>query len=66
MLLVRTVGAGRPVLPVEGFHSTQELLVVAAVDEDLRVVLDGLCEDGERPGVELLLLALLQLLGGHL
>ena len=32
----------------------------------LRVPLDGLCEDGERPRVELLLLLGLQLLWGHL
>merc|ERR1712038_352067 len=51
---------------VEGLHPPQQLLVVPAVDQDLRVSLDGLCEDRGRSGVELLLLLGLQLLGGHL
>lgn len=56
----------RPSLPVEGFNSTQQLLVVAAVDKHLCVVLDRLCEDRQRPGVKLLLLTFLQLLRSHL
>ena len=53
-------------IPVKGFDSSKKLLVVAAVDEDLCVVLDRLCEHGQGAGVELLLLPLLELLWGHL
>lgn len=53
-------------VPVKGLHAAQELLVVAAVDEHLGVVLDRLCEHGQRPRVKLLLLPLLQLLWRHL
>lgn len=52
--------------PVEGLHAAQQLLVVAAVDEHLCVVLDRLREHREGPRIELLLLPLLQLLGRHL
>lgn len=51
---------------VEGFHTAQELFVVAAVDEHLGVVLDRLGEHGEWPCVKLLLLPLLQLLWCHI
>lgn len=53
-------------IPVEGLDSSEELLVVAAVDEDLCVVLDGLGEHGQWARVELLLLPLLELLWSHL
>lgn len=66
MLRARAQDSAGLALPVEGFDSTQQLLVVAAVDEHLRVVLDGLREDGQGAGVKLLLLSLLQLLRGHL
>jgi hypothetical protein len=47
---------------VEGLHSSEKLLVVAAVDEHLGVVAHRLRQNGERASVELLFLALLQLL----
>ena len=51
---------------VEGLDARQQLLVVAAVDEHLGVVLHRLCEHRERARVELLLLHLRQLLRVHL
>jgi len=51
---------------VEGLDAAEQLLVVAAVDEHLGVVLHRLGEHGQRPGVELLLLPLLELLRSHL
>lgn len=47
-------------MTIEGFHSTEKLLVVAAIDENLRVVLDGLREYAERASVEFFLLQFLQ------
>ena len=66
-------------VPVKSLHSAQQLLVVPetvyaktslktalpAVDQDLGVVLDGVGEDPEGPGGELLLLLCLTLFGGH-
>lgn len=51
--------------PVKGFHSTQQFAVVSAADQDLCVVLDGLCQNGKRPNLEFFSFALRQLLGGH-
>lgn len=53
-------------LPVEGLDSSQQLLVVATVNEDLRVVLHRLGEHRQGTGVELLLFSLLELLRRHL
>ena len=53
-------------MAVERLDSTQELFVVPAVDEDLRVVLDAVREDPERAGVELLLLLGVPLLRSHI
>eukprot|EP00966_Prymnesium_polylepis_P197270 4571520-Prymnesium_polylepis.3 len=53
-------------MSVKGLDAAQQLLVVAAVDEDLRIHLHALRKDGQRPGRELLLLRLrlLAILGG--
>lgn len=53
-------------IPVESFDSSKKFLVVAAVDQDLRVVFHRLCEHGQRPSVELLFLSFLELLWTHL
>lgn len=53
-------------LPVEGLDSSQQLLVVATVNEDLCVVLHRLGEHRQGTGVELLLFSLLELLRSHL
>jgi len=49
-------------VPVKGLDTPQQLFVVAAVDEDLSVVLDRLSENRQRSSVELLLLLLRKLL----
>ena len=52
-------------MPVEGLDAPQQLLVVSAVNEHLRVALHALREYGQRPSGELLLLRLrLVVLGG--
>lgn len=53
-------------VPVERLDATQQLLVVPAIDQHLRVVLDGLRQHGQWPGVELLLLLAGELLGRQL
>ena len=53
-------------VPVEGLDAAEQLLVVAAIDEHLCVVLYRLGEHGERARVKLLLLAFGQLLWCHL
>ena len=53
-------------VPVKGLHPPQQFLVVPAVDEDLGVVLHAVGENPEGPGLELLLLLGVPLLGGHL
>lgn len=53
-------------VPVEGLDSSEQLLVVTAVDEDLSVVLDGLGEHRQRARVELLFFSFLELLRAHL
>jgi hypothetical protein len=52
-------------VPIESFDAAEELLVVAAVDEDLSVVLDRLGENAERSGVEFFLLKLLKFFGSE-
>ena len=52
--------------PVKSLNTTQQLLVVSAVDQDLRVALDRLRENGQRSSVELLLLTSCQLFRRHL
>ena len=52
-------------LPIESLDTCKELLVVAAENEDLSVLLDGLGQNLHWAGVELLLLLLLQLLQAH-
>lgn len=51
--------------PVESLHPTKELLVIAAIDEDLSVVLDRLRQYGEGSSLEFLFLSLSQLLRAH-
>jgi hypothetical protein len=58
--LVAAVGVSHVAVPVEGLHPCEELVVVAHVDENLRVVLHTLHEDRERARVEFILF----LLGG--
>ena len=53
-------------MSVKCLHSAQQLLVVPAVDEDLGVVLHAVGENPEGPGLKLLLLLGVPLLGGHL
>lgn len=52
-------------MPVKGFDASQQLLVVSAVDQHLRVVLHGLGEHREWSSVELLLFLLGQLFRGQ-
>ena len=54
------------VSPVKSLDSAKQFLVISAVDEDLCVVLDRLCEDGERASVEFFLFPCCQLIWGHL
>lgn len=56
----------QPNLPVESFDTSQQLFIIAAVDEDLSVVLHGLCQDRQGPSVKLFLFMLGQLLWCHL
>ena len=49
-------------VPVEGFHAREDLAVVAAVDEDLRVVLEALLENRQGAHVEVVLVLDLSLL----
>lgn len=53
-------------LPVEGFHSAEQFLVVPAVDKHLSVVFDRLGEDGKRACVELFLFASSHLFRRHI
>lgn len=53
-------------IPVKSFDSSKKLFVVAAVNQDLRVVFDRLCEHRQWTSVELLFLSFLELLWGHL
>ena len=53
-------------MSVKSLHSAKELLVVPAVDEDLGVVLHAVGENPEGPGLKLLLLLGVPLLGSHL
>lgn len=53
-------------MSVKGLHVSQELHVVAAIDEHLHVFIHQLWKHGESVCVELLLLPLLQLLGHYL
>lgn len=53
-------------MPVEGFHTSEQLFVVSAVDKDLSVVFHGLGEYGEWAGVELFFLLTRQFLGSQL
>ena len=52
-------------IPIKSLDSSQQLLVIPAVDENLGVVLDRVCEDPERSSWELLLLLRLPLLRSH-
>ena len=52
-------------MAIKSFDASQQLLVVPAVDEHLRVILHRLSEDGQRTGVELLLFLRIQILLGH-
>ena len=53
-------------MPIEGLHSCKQLVVVAHVNEHLRVVLDALLQHRQRTGLELVLVVLLLLRAGHL
>ena len=52
-------------MPIEGLDASQELAIVSATDQHLRVVLHGIGQKRQRTGTEFFLLALLQFLGRH-
>ena len=53
-------------MPVKSFNSAEEFLVVSAIDQNLCVILDGLCQNWQRSCVEFFLLASFKLFWSHL
>jgi hypothetical protein len=53
-------------IPVKSLHSSQEFAIVSATDQNLRVVLHGLCQNWEWTDLEFFLLTSIQLFSRHL